>query len=89
MLRGGALGVGGQRYKPAYLGGSTGPKSGFARVLGETLTSDERAAWAESLLWRWTEEWPGVAELVGVAWQGEPLEPCDQENFLCIYQERR
>jgi len=22
-------------------------------------------------------------------WDRAPLEPCDQENFLCIYQERR
>ena len=91
LLRAGALGVGGKRYKPefAYLGGSTGPKSGFARVVGETVNTDQRVAWAESLLWRWTEEWPAVAELVGSNWEAGPLQPCDQENFLCIYQERR
>jgi hypothetical protein len=79
------------RYKPeyAYLGGSTGPKSGFARVFGETLNTDERVAWPESLLRQWTQEWPAVAELVEVNWGAAPLEPCDQENFLCVYQERR
>jgi hypothetical protein len=91
LLRAGALGVGGQHYKPdyAYLSGSTGPKTGFARVFDEALTTDDRVAWAESLLWRWTEEWPVVAERVDVEWHAAPLEPCDQENFLCIYQERR
>jgi hypothetical protein len=91
LLRAGALGVGGQNYKPeyAYFGGSTGPKSGFTRVFDETLNTDERVAWAESLLSRWTEQWPAVAALVGVEWDAAPLEPCDQENFLCIYQERR
>ncbi len=91
LLRAGTLGVGGVRYKPeyAYLGGSTGPKSGFARVFGETLNTDERVAWAESLLWQWTQEWPAVAELIDVDWSAASLEPCDQENFLCIYQERR
>jgi hypothetical protein len=33
-------------------------------VFGETLNTDERVAWAESLLWQWTQEWPAVAELV-------------------------
>jgi hypothetical protein len=91
LLRAGALGVGNQHYKPeyAYFGGSTGPKSGFAHVFGETLNTDERVAWAESLLWQWTEDWSAVAELVGIEWPGGPLAPCDQENFLCIFQERR
>ena len=30
-----------------------------------------------------------VAMRVGVEWNDEPLEPCDQKNFLCIYQEGR
>jgi hypothetical protein len=91
FLRAGEIGIGGRRYKPeyAYLGGSTGPKSGFARVFGESLTTDSRVAWAESLLWHWEEEWDAVAAKVGVQWDKPPLEPCDQENFLCIYQERR
>ena len=91
LLRAGALGVGGQQYKPdyAYFGGSTGPKSGFARVFGEALDTDERVAWADSLLRHWTEEWQGVCERVGADWDRPPLEACDQENFLCIYQERR
>jgi hypothetical protein len=91
LLRAGALNVGGQSYKPdyAYLGGSTGPKSGFTRVFAESLTTDERVAWAESLLWRWAEDWQLVADQVGVDWRGPPLEPCDHENFLCIYQEHR
>lgn len=91
LLRAGALGVGGQQYKPdyAYFGGSTGPKSGFARVFGEALDTDDRVAWAESLLRHWAEEWQGVCERVGADWDGPPLEACDQENFLCIYQERR
>jgi hypothetical protein len=91
FLRAGALGIGGQHYRPdyAYLGGSTGPKSGFARVFGETLSTDEQVARAESLLWHWTQEWAAVANAVAVEWNAAPLEPCDQENFLCIYQERR
>jgi hypothetical protein len=91
FLRAGAIGIGGGRYKPeyAYLGGSTGPKSGFARVFGETLATDAQVARAESLLWHWTETWDAVAAKVGVQWDKPPLEPCDQENFLCIYQERR
>jgi len=91
LLRAGVLGIGGQHYRPeyAYLGGSTGPKSGFARVWGVTLHDDATVAWAESLLRAWTEDWGEVAERVGVSWEKGPLEPCDQENFLCIYQERR
>ncbi len=91
LLRAGALGVGGRQYAPdyAYLAGSTGPSGGFTRVFGESLASDERVAWAESLLWLWREAWGEVAERVGVEWARAPLEPRDQENFLCIYQERR
>jgi hypothetical protein len=91
FLRAGAIGIGGRPYKPdyAYLGGSTGPKSGFTRVFGEALATDAQVAWAESLLWRWTETWDAVAARVGVQWHRAPLEPCDQENFLCIYQEHR
>ena len=46
-------------------------------------------SWAEALLRTWTEVWEVVAERVGVSWEKPPLEPRDQENFLCIYQERR
>jgi hypothetical protein len=91
LLRAGALGLGGDRYKPdyAYLGGSTGPSAGFARVWGVTLTDHTSVAWAERLLRAWADEWQVVANRVGVEWERAPLEPCDQENFLCIYQERR
>lgn len=91
LLRAGMLGIADQHYTPdyAYLGGSTGPKSGFARVWGVTLDDDATVAWAESLLRAWTEEWDEVAARVDVEWKKSPLEPCDQENFLCIYQERR
>jgi hypothetical protein len=91
LLRAGALGVGGQRYTPdyAYLGGSTGPKAGFARVWGVALKDDAAVAWAERLLRAWAQDWQLVAERVGIEWERPPLEPCDQENFLCIYQERR
>lgn len=91
LLRAGVLGIGGQHYAPeyAYLGGSTGPKAGFARVWGVMPNDDAAVAWAESLLRAWTEEWNEVAERVGVEWDKRPLEPRDQENFLCIYQERR
>ncbi len=91
LLRAGALGIGGARYTPeyAYLGGSTGPKAGFARVWGVTLKDDAAVARAESLLRAWAEEWDRVADRVGVEWDEPPLTPCDQENFLCIYQERR
>jgi hypothetical protein len=91
LLRTGALGIGGQHYKPeyAYLGGSTGPRAGFTRVWGVSSDADTALVWAEALLRAWTEEWDAVSERVGVEWQKPPLEPCDQENFLCIYQERR
>ncbi len=91
LLRTGTLGIGGQHYKPeyAYLGGSTGPKTGFARVWGVSPNDAAAVARAEALLRAWTEEWEAVAERVGVEWEKPPLEPCDQENFLCIYQERR
>ena len=89
LLRTGALGIGGQRYQPdfAYLGRSTGPKAGFTLVFDRSLCDDESVSWAEQLLRAWTEEWHHVARRVGVEWQRPPIEPCDQENFLCIYQE--
>jgi len=89
LLRTGTLGIGGQHYKPeyAYLGGSTGPKAGFACVWGVSLNDDATVAWAEALLTAWTEDWEAVADRVSVEWDKPPLEPCDQENFLCIYQE--
>jgi hypothetical protein len=91
LLRAGVLGIGGQHHQPdyAYLGGSTGPKAGFTRVWGATLNDDAAVEWAETLLRTWTHEWQTVAERVGAEWEKPPLEPCDQENFLCIYQERR
>jgi hypothetical protein len=91
LLRAGALGIGGKSYKPefAYLGGSTGPKAGFARVWGFRPNDQAAVDWAERLLRAWAEEWQSVVESVGVAWDRPPLEPCDQENFLCVYQERR
>ncbi|HMJ00797.1 MAG TPA: hypothetical protein VK488_13250 [Gaiellaceae bacterium] len=91
LLRAGVLGIGGQHYQPdyAYLGGSTGPKAGFTGVWGVTLYDDQAVAWAEALLRLWTREWPAVAARVGIEWEKPPLEPCDQENFLCVYQEGR
>jgi uracil-DNA glycosylase len=91
LLRAGVLGIGGKHYQPdyAYLGGSTGPKAGFTRVWGVTLNDDAAVEWAEALLRTWTREWQTVAVRVGAEWEKPPLEPCDQENFLCIYQERR
>jgi hypothetical protein len=89
LLRAGALGVGDRRCLPelAYLAGSTGPSKGFAAVFG--VTPDRRhVAWAEAMLRAWAEHWDAVAECVGVEWVGEPLYPRDQENFLCVYQER-
>jgi len=89
LLRTGALGVGGEHYQPefAYLGGSTGPKAGFSRVFGCALNTDAAVSWAEQLMRAWTEDWPKVADRVGVEWIRPALQPCDQENFLCIYQE--
>ncbi len=91
LLRAGTLGIGDRRYQPeyAYLGGSTGPKAGFALVWGVLPNDNASVVWAEALLRAWTEGWQAVAKRVGVEWNGEPLEPCDQENFLCIYQEGR
>ena len=89
LVRAGALGVGGARYLPefAYLAGSTGPRRGYELVFGEVL-SDERAPWAEAVLQVWPQHWREVADRVGIRWEGEPLYPRDQENFLCIYQEQ-
>lgn len=89
LLRAGALGVGGTRYLPelAYLAGSTGPSKGFAAVFG-AAPDRGGAQWAEAVLRAWAENWAAVADRVGVAWEGEALQPRDQENFLCVYQER-
>lgn len=80
--------MGGERYLPelAYLAGSTGPRKGFAIVFG---VAPDRGAerWAEEVLRAWAENWQSVATRVGVEWEGQPLYPRDQENFLCIYQE--
>jgi hypothetical protein len=91
LLRAGTLGVSGQHYRPeyAYLAGSTGPAEGFAMVWGSRPTRKKDFEWAEALLRAWTEDWEAVAKLVGVRWDKPPLEPCDQENFLCIYHQQR
>lgn len=89
LLRAGALGVGGQKCLPelAYLDGSTGPRKGFAAVFG--VDPDHGSSpWAESVLAAWAENWQAVADRVGAEWDGPPLYPRDQENFLCVYQER-
>jgi hypothetical protein len=89
LLRAGALGVGGKRRLPdlAYLAGSTGPRKGFTDVFG--VDPDQRnAPWAEAVLSAWADHWDAVAERVGIEWGGKPLYPRDQENFLCVYQER-
>jgi hypothetical protein len=89
LLRAGALGVGGSHYLPelAYLLDSTGPRRGFEAVFGGPL-SDDRAPWGEAVLQTWARHWGEVADRVGVDWEGDLLYPCDQENFLCIYQGR-
>lgn len=88
LVRAGALGVGGQHFEPqrAYLADSTGPRSGFELVWGDLPDAKEGAEWAEALLRAWRENWSDVAQYVGVEWENQPLQPCDQENFLCIYQ---
>jgi hypothetical protein len=87
LVRTGTLGIGGQHYKPeyAYLAGSSGPSAGFARVWGVSPTA-ATVGRCEAVLRAWTENWDAVSERVGVVWNKLPLEPCDQENFLCIYQ---
>jgi hypothetical protein len=91
LLRAGALGICGQIYKPeyAYLKDSTGPADGFAQVWGIRPTRKKDVTWAEALLRAWMDNWEAVGKLVGVRWDKPPLEPCDQENFLCIYHQRR
>jgi hypothetical protein len=88
LLRAGALGIGGRNCLPefAYLDGSTGPSKGFDAVFGVQITHDN-APWAETVLQAWADNWDEVAGRVGVGWEGAPLLPRDQENFLCIYQE--
>jgi len=90
LLRAGALAIGGARCLPdfAYLAGSTGPRKGFAAIFGVPVTS-ETAPWAEGVLRTWAENWKDVCKDVGVDWEGDPLYPRDQENFLCVYQENR
>jgi hypothetical protein len=88
LLRAGALGVGGERCLPelAYLAGSTGPRKGFAAVFGVDPNAG-KAPWAEAVLAAWTEHWQAVADRLRAEWDGPPLYPRDQENFLCVYQE--
>ena len=83
LLRAGALGIGGQQYKPdyAYFGGSTGPKSGFARVFGEALDTDERVAWAESLLRHWTRSGRACASASAPIGTARPLRPATRRTF--------
>lgn len=89
LLRAGATGLGGMNYRPeyAYLAGSTGPKAGFELVWGVSPTSRRGHLWAEALLRAWAENWDAVAHKVGVHWENPALDPCDQENFLCIYHQ--
>jgi hypothetical protein len=89
VLRTGALGVGGTRYEPdrAYLEESTGPRTGFEKVWGIHVNT-QNAEWCEALLRAWTESWSLVAAEVGAAWTGRPYVPGDFENALCIFQER-
>ena len=42
-------------------------------MFGETLSTDEQVARAESLLWHWTQEWVAVADAVAVEWDAAPL----------------
>lgn len=90
LMRAGVLGVGGRVVTPdrAYLLGSTGPAKGFQKIFG-TAVSEENGEWAESVLRAWTEHWADVANLVGAVWSGEPYQPGDFENSLCIWQEPR
>jgi len=90
VLRAGALRVAGYDYEPdrAYLGESTGPRKGFAAILGVNVTSQNAAA-CEAILRAWTENWWEVADEACVQWTGEPYGAGDFENALCIYQEGR
>lgn len=90
LLRTGALGIGGEHYRPeiAYLAGSTGPKVGFRAVWGRDVT-EETAPWSEGLLQAWHRNWDGVAERAGAHWSGRPYAPGDLANALCIYQHGR
>jgi hypothetical protein len=88
LLRAGALGVAGSRYRPekAYLAGSTGPAAGFERLWGIRVTA-ETADLCERILHRWTETWTDSAQVVGEPWTGEAYDSADFENALCIFQE--
>jgi hypothetical protein len=91
FLRAGALGIGGETYRPtsAYLAESTGPRSGFEEVWGRPITR-QNADWGEALLRAWTEHWFEVAERVGVDWDvGAAYDPGTFENSLCTFRERR
>jgi hypothetical protein len=87
LLRAGTLGICGRNYKPeyAYLKGSTRRLRGSPWSLGVRPTRNKDVAWAEAMLRAWMVNWEVVAKRVGVEWEKAPLEPCDQENFLCIY----
>ena len=64
LLRAGALGVSGERYRPekAYLLGSQGPAAGFHRLWGVRVTA-ENADLCEAVLRRWTDDWDDVASI--------------------------
>lgn len=90
LVRTGQLGIGsGSRYEPdrAYLADSTGPRKGFKLIWGIEV-SRSNANDCETLLRGWSARWQRVADQVGVAWMGQPYDPGDFENALCIFQER-
>jgi hypothetical protein len=90
LARGGVLHTDGVGFRPdrAYLAGSAGPATGFARVWGISVTPSN-ADPCEALLRKWTNNWSIVAHRVGVDWIGEPYDSADLENALCVLKRRR
>jgi hypothetical protein len=90
LIRAGQLGIGSAtRYEPnrAYLADSTAPREGFHLIWGVEVTRSN-ADECEATLRGWTDRWHDIAGQVGVTWNGEPYQPGDFENALCIFQER-
>lgn len=66
---------------------ATTEQGGFRLVWGVEVTPSN-ADECEATLRGWTDRWRDLAGEVGVTWNGEPYQPGDFQNALCIFQER-
>ena len=65
--------AGGALYEPeyAYLGGSTGPSTGFTAIWGVPIDETNADSCEEVLTW-WSAQWDAVAERAGAAAHPQP-----------------